>query len=151
MILIGIDPGKDTGLAIWDASFRRCFIDVKTCGIVEAMARIREMDLRSIGAVFMEDARLRKYLPQEKSNSEYRGKLMGAGSIKRDSAIWEEFCKYYNIPLVKLKPAQGMTKWTQDYFEKVTGWKGRTSHHCRDAALLVFGKTSQSIKNIIVK
>ncbi len=136
-LFIGIDPGTHTGLAIWDAIDKR-FLQVKTCSIVEAMATINEIDNLQIAGLYFEDAKLRQYLPREASVSEYRGKLMGAGSVKRDSTIWREYCAYWGIPYVAVAPRKGMTKWNADYFAKVTGWKGRTSEHARDAALLVF-------------
>lgn len=136
-IFIGIDPGVHTGLAVWDATAKR-FLRVETCSIVEAMAHIKEIDHAMITGLYFEDAKQRQYLPRETSVSEYRGKLMGAGSVKRDCAIWAEYCAYWNIPFVAVAPRKGMTKWDAAYFAKVTGWKGRTSEHARDAALLVF-------------
>ena len=65
---------------------------------------------------------------------------MGAGSVRRDCEIWEEFCNHYKIPFDAVPPRKGLTKWDADTFAKVTGYKGRTSNHARDAALLVFGK-----------
>ena len=141
--LIGLDPGTNTGLAIWDAIERR-FVRLETLGIVTAMAELVQF-LRYHGAMtdcafYIEDARQRQWLPRERNLSEYRGKLMGAGSVKRDCAIWEEFAIYYGIPLNLVPPRKGLTKWDADTFNKMTGWKGRTSNHARDAALLVWGK-----------
>ena len=136
-LFIGIDPGVNTGFAIWDATSKR-FLKVKTCSIVEAMADIKMLDHAQIVGLYFEDAKQRQYLPREASVSEYRGKLMGAGSVKRDSAIWREFCSFWGLPYVAVAPRKGMTKWDAKYFAKVTGWTGRTSEHARDAAILVF-------------
>lgn len=139
-LLVGIDPGVKTGFAVWDTTWRY-FRRVETMRITDALLAVlgyqeNGADLR----IVFEDARQRKWLPREMSNSEYRGKLMGAGSVKRDCDIWEEFCKAHEIPFTAIPPRKGLTKWTQEYFERVTGWKGRTSNHARDAAMLVFGK-----------
>lgn len=137
---IGIDPGTNTGMAVWDSSQDK-FIEVDTKSISSALLEVLRYAAnfgRENVSVVMEDARKRKWLPREKDVSEYRGKLMGAGSVKRDCAIWQQFCKEEDICLEELPPRQGMTKWTPDYFKKVTGWKGRTSNHARDAAMLVF-------------
>lgn len=141
--LIGIDPGTNTGLAVWNTDERR-FDCLETLGIVTAMAELVEF-LRYHGGmtdceICIEDARQRQWLPREKNLSEYRGKLMGAGSVKRDCAIWEEFAIYYGIPLNLVPPRKGLTKWDAETFNKMTGWTGRTSNHARDAALLVWGK-----------
>lgn len=139
-LFIGIDPGVYTGLAIWDAT-QRNFRALHTCSIVTAMECIIALwrDGEELQIVF-EDARKRQWLPREKNLSEYRGKLMGAGSVKRDCDIWEDFCENYDIPYKALPPRKGLTKWDAETFKRVTGWTGRTSNHARDAALLVWGK-----------
>ena len=141
MLYIGIDPGVNTGMAVWDTS-RNQFERILTCGIIVAMVEIVEL-YRYRGEemhIVIEDARKRKWLPTEKNVSEYRGKLMGAGSVKRDCEMWEEFAKYYGFDITLLPPRKGLTKWTAATFNRVTGWKCRTSNHARDAAMLVFGK-----------
>ena len=137
MLYIGIDPGVNTGLAVWDG---HRFTEVVTASIVGAMKIVRDYADAHPVTLVVEDARKRKYLPRERSNSEYRGRLMGAGSVKRDCAIWEEFAAYYDILIEMPAPRPGLTKWDAAYWAKVTGWKGRTSEHARDAAMLVFGK-----------
>lgn len=66
--------------------------------------------------------------------------MQGAGSVKRDASIWEEFCTDYEIPFRALPPIKGGTKLQPDYFKALTGWKGKTSEHARDAAMIVFGR-----------
>ncbi|MGY5852439.1 MAG: hypothetical protein RTU92_02605 [Candidatus Thorarchaeota archaeon] len=131
-IIAGIDPGVKTGLAIWDCGSQK-FINIQTLPIVQAM---HELDIRThlLREIWFEDARLRTWF----GNAD-REKLQGAGSIKRDCSVWQEFCEYYGIPFKPIKPASGQTKWSAEYFKRVTGWKGRTSQHARDAAVLVFG------------
>lgn len=138
-LFIGIDPGVNTGLAVWDTREKR-FLEVRTLPIVRALELCEEYRMSYALNMVFEDARLRQWLPRERNLSEYRGKLMGAGSVKRDCDIWEEYCTEHSIPYTALPPRKGATKWDADYFKKVTGWKGRTSNHARDAALLVFGK-----------
>lgn len=138
MIWFGIDPGVNTGLALWQDGELKV---VETVNIVRAMARVLAAfnTCHPVTVVF-EDARQRQWLPRERNASEYRGKLMGAGSVKRDCEIWEEFCNVYGIKYIALPPRPGMTKWNAETFHNVTGYKGRTSNHARDAALLVYGR-----------
>ena len=140
MIHIGIDPGDNTGFAVWD-SRAWAFVEVGTYPLHKALDRVRRLARETRGEVHVvfEDARLRKWFAPEHSPSEYRGKLMGAGAAKRDSKIWEEFLTDYDIPFTAHKPRPGGTKWNKDYWQKVTGWTGRSSEHSRDAALLVWG------------
>lgn len=139
MIYIGIDPGDHTGIAVWDTDSKK-FLDIKTTQLHKALAIVQSWNVTDYVRVIFEDARQRKYLPREKSVSEYRGKLMGAGSVKRDCTIWEEFLTDNRIPYDAIPPQRGATKWSQEQFQAVTGWKGRTSDHARDASILVFGR-----------
>lgn len=140
MIHIGIDPGEHTGFAVWD-SRAGAFVEVETYPLHKALDRVKKLAWETHGGVHVvfEDARLRKWFAPEHSRSEYRGKLMGAGAAKRDAKIWEEFLTDYGIPFTAHKPQAGGTKWNKEYWQKVTGWTGRSSEHSRDAALLVWG------------
>lgn len=138
--LIGIDCGKHTGIAVWDTDTQK-FIRLDTMPIHKALFLVYDLRLlRPTPRVYFEDARQRKWLPKDTSSSEYRGHLMGAGSVKRDAVIWQDALTDWGIPFEMVPPRPGMTKWDADYFKHVTGYKGRTSNHARDAALLVFGR-----------
>ena len=147
-IIAGIDPGVKTGLEAWMPRARK-FHEIKTVGIVEAVYELESY--RSAGLlseVRFEDARLRKWFPEKKHSPEAIARLQGVGSVKRDSTIWQDFCEYHEIPFHAVNPKDmyanfplppGCKKWDAKYFKKMTGWKGRTSKHSRDAAALVFG------------
>lgn len=141
MIYIGIDTGTDTGLAVWDTRAQR-LTDVRTLKIHQAMRMVEELHEAAAGNILVvfEDARQRKWIPAEGTLSKWKGRAMGAGSIKRDATIWEDFLLDKRIPFEKVPPRPGLTKWKADYFAHVTGYKGRTSDHGRDAALLVWGR-----------
>ena len=141
MYCIGLDPGKNTGIAVWDTE-AQAFVLLDTVLIHEALFVLWDRwehydeDVR----VYFEDARKRQYLPRERNASEYRGKLMGAGSVKRDSVIWQDALTDWGIPFEMVPPRAGATKWDADTFRRLTGYNGRTSNHARDAALLVWGR-----------
>lgn len=131
-VYIGIDPGVQTGLGIWDAQDKK-LIQVNTMQIHIAMERVvgwRSSRLK----VRLEDARLRKFF-----GSSDREKLQGAGSIKRDCKIWEDFLTYHMIEFDLVAPKNNRTKLSVASFTRITGWKERTSNHARDAAMLVYG------------
>jgi len=133
-IIAGIDPGVQTGLAVWNCE-KQAFVRIETLGVIQAIEMLsRPWSQNHIHEIHFEDARLRTWFGKSG-----REKLQGVGSIKRDSAIWQEFCEHYGIPFQAIKPAAGTTKWNPAYFKRVTGWGGRTSQHARDAAVLVFG------------
>lgn len=138
MIYIGIDTGVNTGVAVWDSDKKK-FIEIQTLMIHQAMHlvgrwwTICKVNAKGVKVVF-EDARLRKWYGFDASK-----KMQGAGAVKRDAKIWEDFLTDLGIPFVTKHPLKGMTKLDADPFKRLTGWNGRTSHHSRDAAMLVFG------------
>ena len=138
MIHIGIDPGVKTGFAVWDSE-KQMFLEISTCTITEAMNRViihRNMSLTSGKDIMLhiEDARLRKWY-----GNSGREKLQGAGSVKRDSKIWDDFCKENEIEYRMVAPKNNRTKVSKEYFTKITGWTKPTTDHARDAAMMVFG------------
>ncbi len=134
-IIIGIDTGTKTGLAIWDILERK-FHAILTLKIHSAMEKVIEYHQEHGEALFVrfEDARLRTWFQDKSIES-----LQGAGSIKRDCSIWQDFLQDHKIAFASIEPRRGLTKWDDEKFKRMTGWTGRTSNHSRDAALLVFG------------
>lgn len=142
MIVIGLDPGVVTGYAIWEAR-DMVLRAVGSCSIHCAMSRVLS-DRESAAArgrdflVLFEDARTLKF-PGGR-NAKKEGKvLQGVGSVKRDCGIWEDFLEDHGIPYQAKRWTRGTTKWTTEYFNRVTGWDKPTNEHARDAAVSVFG------------
>lgn len=132
MKYIGIDVGTHTGVAVWDSE-QQIFLSVETMKIHSAMELVLSYPKEDIVVLF-EDARQRKWFG---SNS--NAKLQGAGSVKRDSSIWEDFLNDKGIKYRAIAPIKGGTKWTAERFKNILGWRGKTSEHSRDAALMVYG------------
>lgn len=138
-LYIGIDPGTHTGVAVWDKNSRQLEV-VDTMTITRALELVTaNVELcKAFGGevvVFIEDARKRTWF-----GSANREKLQGAGSVKRDCAIWETFCEELGVECRKIAPKHNTTKLSPSQFKVLTNWHGRTSEHSRDAAMLVFGR-----------
>lgn len=137
MICIGIDPGTHTGVAVWDTGEGK-FLSLETLPIHRAMNSVLYWNMRErndIQVVF-EDARQRTWYGKGNTNA----KAQGAGSVKRDCTIWEDFLKDYGIPYWAKPPVKGGTKITAFKFKVISNWYERTSEHSRDAAMLVIGR-----------
>lgn len=134
-VIVGIDPGVNTGFAIWHPD-ERIFYVIETLQIHQAffaILAIKSEVPEAVVQVIFEDARQRTWFG--KTGSEV---WKGAGSIIRDCKAWEDFLTDEQIPFIARKPASGGTKWDKDFFKRVTGWTGKTNEHSRDAACLVF-------------
>lgn len=136
-IFIGIDTGVHTGFAVWHSD-TKYLAEVSTMTITQAMERVKMIaDIRGKDNIrlFIEDARQRKWF-----GNAGREKLQGAGSVKRDSRIWEDWCREQGLQYRMVAPKNNRTKLTVSQFKLLTKWTGATSEHARDAALLVFGR-----------
>ena len=132
--IIGIDPGVNTGFAVWSRE-KKEFVVVTCDKIHEAMTMVRvAVQNYGIEDVFvrMEDARLRTWF-----GNSGKEQLQGAGSIKRDCGIWQDFLIDLGLQYELVPPKKNKTKVSAAWFKTVTKWTGRTNNHARDAAMLV--------------
>lgn len=141
--IIGVDTGTKTGLAVWDGNTRK-LLEVTSLPIHAALEKVKNLaafySFRNYGVtVVFEDARLRKWYGRQTAEKD-RARLQGAGSVKRDSAIWEDALKDWGIDYRKVAPKNNLTKLSDEAFRRLTGWTQRTNEHGRDAAMLVFGR-----------
>ena len=134
---IGIDCGVNTGFAVWSIE-RKDFLLVESMEIHKALFQVMDYLKREKKVkVFIEDAR--KWSGGiHKTKEEKASVAQGAGSVKRDAKIWEDFCNDLEIPFSLLRPNNRITKLTKEQFKAITGWTGRTNNHARDAGMLVF-------------
>jgi hypothetical protein len=136
--IIGIDTGTNTGFAVYDRQLKK-LVRVDTMPIHQALQAIHALHHVNDPDGFMvrvEDARLAVH---GRNNITDRSKIQGAGSIKRDAAIWEDFLKDLGVQYQMVRPNKGTSKLKAEYFQKLTKWEGRTSSHARDAAMICYG------------
>lgn len=133
---IGIDTGVNTGVAVWQDGE---LLAVESMTITQAMKFIQDFDnKRGIVKLYIEDAR--KWIGFHGKTKATQARLQGAGSVKRDAKIWEDWCKENGYEVVFVKPMGKGLKKSADEFKRITGWQGRTNEHSRDAALIVYGR-----------
>lgn len=139
MILIGLDPGKETGFAVWDCTAFR-FTGVDSRPIHRAMGEVLKLYRHEVTPVLVvwEDARLRNWGFTKMDNAVEKygaGAREGAGAAKRDATIWADFLEDHRIPNIPKKPHK--TKRGAEEFNRMAGGKFRTNEHSRDAGFLV--------------
>lgn len=128
---IGIDAGTKTGLGIWDVKGKR-FEAIVTTQIHRAQAIVKRYhEEHGNILVRVEDARQVRFGTDRK-------RAQGAGSVKRDAKMWEDYLKDNGIPFEMVRPNKVLTKWDAKRFATVTRYEGQTSEHGRDGAMLVY-------------
>lgn len=140
MKILGIDPGTNTGVALWDAELQR--FDIVTTLPVHLALDLVGQYLPAIPVIF-EDARQRTWF-----GNTGREVLQGAGAAKRDARIWEDFLEDKGAVYIARKPSSGSTGWNDEKFRRLTHWGTRTTEHSRDAGVLVFGFKDHEIASV---
>lgn len=132
---IGVDPGKKTGVAIWDKKEKR-IIGLTTTdfwGIIYTIKYQTEPI-----TVVIENPNLNKPTFDRGANAKANTRIsQNVGSNKREAELIIDYCKRNSVPCIEVRPNKA--KWSQKEFEQVTGLKTRTNEHVRDAARLVIG------------
>lgn len=138
LVVIGIDPGTKTGLAVYGYNSKQ-LLTVSTLKIHEAFEVVKSQNTTATAVggkilVRVEDARKRK-----RYGANSNAKMQGAGAIKIQCKQWEEFLKAEGISYELVAPQSIRTKVDAVRFKQITGWTERTSNHGRDAGMLVYG------------
>ncbi len=135
---IGIDCGVNTGFALWDSKEK---LLSTSCGKIHIAMEVAKDLLSKFSnedktvKLYVEDARKRKWF-----GNSGKEKLQGAGSVKRDAKIWEDYLTYLKADFEMVAPKNNKTKLSAEQFRNITGYKAKTNEHSRDAAMLVFGR-----------
>jgi len=153
MIAVGIDPGYETGFAVWNSAEKK-LIQCKALRIHRAFEELEALRV-AFGdlAVIFEDARLRTWFGAADARQRKYGAAIreGVGSVKRDCVIWHDYLTDHGYAFVNRKPTAGGTKWPAANFARATGWTERTNEHGRDAAMLVFGLPLSIVQSIAIE
>lgn len=149
---VGIDPGVRTGVSVvgWRSKpLRHEVLVMATLKVHEAMAFVKciaDMDVPKVMA--FEDARERQFFGEDERRvyneirrgrievlNMYRGRVMGAGSVRRESAIWDDYLSDLGVIYVRVIPGYVRTKVGEGHARDL-GWEGKSSKHSRDALML---------------
>jgi hypothetical protein len=131
VIWVGIDPGVQTGVAVWDSESQT--LELYTCDMVDAQTKLLFLHHSQKIKVVVEDARLRKRWPKG------AGRLQGVGAIKQQCYLWSLFLYKHNFEYMMRAPQN--TKISKQAFQKLTGYADRCSSHARDAAMSVWKRS----------
>jgi hypothetical protein len=148
MHVIGIDPGTATGYAVHDPASGLFVVESGTHYAIMQCVLNRHRNGEVL--VVIEDAGLARVGRWAKTYGQVN-RLQGVGSVKRDCKLWFEFLKAEKIPYVTVKPKRRATKKDAALFARITGWKGRTNEHGRDAAMFVHGITESMARALLAE
>lgn len=139
--IIGIDPGVNTGVCVWDMEEKRV-CSIFSNKLYYAIETVMEWQTAGLAGVIFEDARLRKWFgSQARGSKSDINRLQGAGSVKRDCQILEEVFTAKGIKFIARSPQSKGVKMDAETFKRLSGRKSGGNEHSRDAFALVVGLT----------
>lgn len=131
---IGIDPGINTGMAIYNRQTKKIEKIFPALSMSDAQEHLLSLAQEYPGniLVIVEDAR-KKIVPRKFRKPE---RAYGAGHVRAMCLMWDDFLSRNGFSYMMVTPRGiKLSKWD---LEKYTGYVGLTSQHGRDAAMLVF-------------
>lgn len=132
-MLIGIDPGMNTGIAHFEAGK---LVRLMT---IEPHQIERHLDQWKPAGVVFEDSRLLSHTwTTVKSRAAALKMARNVGEVDAYCRLIFTFCAERRIPVLSISPKGKGAKMDHDSFCELTGWFGQTNEHKRDAAMVAW-------------
>lgn len=131
MKIIGIDPGLNTGCAIFKDHKLIELLTFTPLTLLRYLENINELTLLAI-----EDSRLQQAVFSGDGHGRAKALKIARdiGRIDGLCAMVQEICTDRGIQIVQISPKSKGTKLShQDFLIKCPEWKGKTNQHVRDA------------------
>lgn len=130
-MIIGIDPGKDSGLV---TLVNGEIFSIKTISPEEVLKEIDKFKLNGGMMVIFEDSRKQPIFSRG-TNARAAGRIArSVGMIDGQCRDIEAACRRLGVKCIGISPKGKGRKLNAEQFKKMTGWEGRTNQHERDAA-----------------
>ncbi len=133
MLIIGIDPGSNTGVAVYDEGRLVRLMTVEPMHIGAILAG------HSPERVIFEDSRLQTHTwTQAKTRAAALKMARNVGEVDAWCRLIVAECEKLGIPAHGISPKRKGAKLDAAQFEAATGWTGSSNEHTRDAAMVAF-------------
>jgi hypothetical protein len=137
--IIGIDPGKSTGFAVYDMRSSQ----LSLCDTLDFWGAVGKLDTLCLKSA--ENYRVVIELPKTKAVWHVGAKTQAAknrtavnvGSVIREAELIVDWLDLNGVDYETVPPRG---KMDAAMFKRITGWQGRTSQHARDAGILAWSR-----------
>jgi len=129
---VAIDPGKDTGFAVYDRIEKK-LIRLETTDFCNAYHTIIT-EYSKAYAVVVEVPTTKANFTKSKNDSPIKNHNIGR--VCRESELMADMLEFAGMNVIRQRPAG---KKDASAFARITGWKGQTNPHKRDAGMMAFG------------
>lgn len=140
VLVIGIDPGVQTGYALWSRPGKR-FLELETLDFWGVVDRVTEFKTEQVEIVIENpDSKRAMYERTEVIEQRRQRERVATniGSNRREASLLIERFRSLGYQVTAVSPIKE-AKWDGETFKRITKHAGSTSQHVRDAGRLVFG------------
>ena len=133
MLIVGIDPGQNTGIAVFDQGKLTQLLTVRPLGMVHLLHKLAP------SMVVYEDSRLQSHAwTQVKSRPAALKMARNVGEIDAWCKLIVEVCAEICAKAHGISPRAKGAKMDHDSFCELTGWAKQTNQHQRDGAMVAW-------------
>ncbi len=134
---IGIDPGKQTGFAVYDIINGNLNI-VETTDFWEVYTAVQLFVPSDLSRVVVEVPKSKHVWHKAATNEKaMQRQAVNVGSVIREAELLAEGLELLGYPVIRVHPRG---KVDAAKFKAYTGWSERTNEHSRDAGMLCYGR-----------
>lgn len=135
MNVIGIDPGVNMGVAIYEDGNLIDLLTVEPLGLVDIINAYAAHPL----FIAFEDSRLQSHvwLPSQ-SKGVAANIARKIGMVDAWCYMIERYCESYDVAYMRISPKAKGEKLNAEDFNRITGWKKKSNQHERDAAMVAW-------------
>ena len=135
MRVIGIDPGLNTGIAIYEDGKLTELLTIEPINLADIFSHYSGEPL----FVVFEDSRLQSHIwiPSQ-SKGVAANIARKVGMVDAWCYMIERLCESYDIAYMRVSPKAKGEKLNAEDFKRITGWKGKSNQHERDAAMVAW-------------
>lgn len=144
-MILGIDPGASTGLAIL---LNGKLDSLETLTPDKLLSELRDCKGMDDLLVIFEDSRQQPIFSRG-TNAAAAGRIArSVGMIDGQCRDIEAVCRDYGIKCIGISPRRKGMKLNAKQFSAMTGWVGRANQHERDACAVAWPYRNARIENI---
>lgn len=137
-VTIGIDPGKDTGYAVYSVPERK-LIEVISTDFWDAFTRVKLWTPERVAVVIVEVPSTKHVWHGEAANVKANQRMgLNVGMAIREGQLLADGLRKVGFNVRTVHPRG---KVDSIKFKNFTGWTYRTNQHGRDAAMLCYGRS----------
>lgn len=133
MNVIGIDPGMNMGLAIYEDGKLKELLTIEPIGLADIFSHYCGDPL----FIAFEDSRLQSHvwIPSQ-SKGVAANIARKIGMVDAWCYMIERLCESYDVAYMRISPKAKGEKLNDEDFRRITGWAKKSNQHERDAAMV---------------